>query len=698
MKMPVKKKFPHPAEVAKEGDEMSTSDSTDSLREKCWNFHLQVMRMIMQIHKLNEENRQMKAQNTRLKNKLKDRPVQCGNVESGENNAILTEMISNQRIADRHGKHARIWSTYFLSVAFVLYSTSAKNYRILKQLLPMPSISTLYRRFAPKLNFLKNNLTNYDGIRFLCDKWKEKDNIRRDLIVHAVLAFDAAVFKETIINENDCTNCIAFQILPIDPNISPLVIQLLPRPSGSLGENCPNNECKQIIEILSNCNVNVISVATDGDRSYLGYQTGLFPRYSALICEHEVKSGACLDRISSQLFRSNVPNQCFWWISDILHVLKCQRCRLKDELFIKIGVSFDSNSLKEVLMLKASLTKFKGATKMNDIYAVKLFSVESLVKLVSAGRIAEADYLMPFVLWYAVVAISDLSRPTRLSLLSIVFRIFVKWSLSRIDFYGQTIRNRVKWTKGEKKIKFAVIESDLVRYMNSVVFLYAVIKNYESVSLNRIGTHPLENYFGMIRLASHDNHSWDRFLSSAGKANIVSEILTACGIKKATRRDFTVGGTKARCQSNDSGKLDLPDVLRHSMNYLDECESLNIGSSKIDASLLLLEDLVSLSNWQENKHYIKLYSPGPVASDSTLSRIISFGPSSSGTETQSFFKWTPNKRDKARFLNENPGYNHEKIADEIGRGCTSADVTRFFEKLERTEQAKKQKQKLKDTL
>jgi hypothetical protein len=223
------------------------------------------------------------------------------------------------------------------------------------------------------LSFLKNSLTNHDGIRFLCQKWKEKDNIHRDLIVHAVLAFDAAVVKETIIDENDCTNCIAFQILPIDPNISPLVVQLLPRPSGPLGKNCPNNECKQIIGILSDCNVNVISVATDGDRSYLGYQTRLVPRYSALISDHEVKSGACLDRISSELFRSNVPNQYFWWIDDILHALKCQRCRLKDELFIKIGVSFDSNSLKEVLMLRASLTQFQGPTKMHDIYAVKSF-------------------------------------------------------------------------------------------------------------------------------------------------------------------------------------------------------------------------------------------------------------------------------------------------------------------------------------
>jgi hypothetical protein len=37
----------------------------------------------------------------------------------------------------------------------------------------------------------------------------------------------------------------------------------------------------------------------------------------------------------------------------------------------------------------------------------------------------------------------------------------------------------------------------------------------------------------------------------------------------------------------------------------------------------------------------------------------------SGTETHSGFKWTPDKKNKARYLSENPGYDYEKIAEEV---------------------------------
>jgi endonuclease YncB( thermonuclease family) len=48
-------------------------------------------------------------------------------------NFMLMEMIANNRISHQYGKHARTWSEKFLSIAFVLHSSSAKSYRILKK-------------------------------------------------------------------------------------------------------------------------------------------------------------------------------------------------------------------------------------------------------------------------------------------------------------------------------------------------------------------------------------------------------------------------------------------------------------------------------------------------------------------------------------------------------------------------------------
>jgi hypothetical protein len=92
-----------------------------------------------------------------------------------------------------------------------------------------------------------------------------------------------------------------------------------------MGEQSGMALCQRVGEELAKCNVNVIAVATDGDRSYDGYQKSIFQSYRT-----------CLDRPLEDLSQfaagSSFPQ--FWWVADPLHALKCQRCRLKNKLFI----------------------------------------------------------------------------------------------------------------------------------------------------------------------------------------------------------------------------------------------------------------------------------------------------------------------------------------------------------------------------
>jgi hypothetical protein len=210
---------------------------------------------------------------------------------------------------------------------------------------------------------------------------------------------------------------------------------------------------------------------------------------------------------------------------------------------------------------------------MNDIYAVKLFSIDSLVKLMcNEANPSEIEYIMPFALWYATISIGDLLPKTRLSLLSIAFRIFLQWAQRRILADGKLDPNRTIWKEDGDEIKFAVIEADLIRYLNSVLFTYSIIKNYDDVGLDRSGTHLVENFFGMMRMACHHDDSWERCVSYAAKASIVNEILIANGIKNATRRDFTIAGVKVFSQGNTKKKADIPNLFKHGMEYLDFCE------------------------------------------------------------------------------------------------------------------------------
>jgi hypothetical protein len=207
--------------------------------------------------------------------------------------------------------------------------------------------------------------------------------------------------------------------------------------------------------------------------------------------------------------------------------MKCQRCRLKKTLFLNPTEPFSATSLNLTLNFEHSLTHLSGASKMDDIFAVELFSVDNLVALCRTNEseisASEIEYMTPFVLWYAAVAIGDLTRKVRLSLLEIAFRVLAKWYAIWFNLPATKITDTTSWTRG--LIHFAVEGIDAIRYMNSVIFLYIMIEPADDVALDWIGTHSAENYFGTTRLNSNYGHSWDRSTSAAAKGILSAEIL-----------------------------------------------------------------------------------------------------------------------------------------------------------------------------
>jgi hypothetical protein len=104
---------------------------------------------------------------------------------------------------------------------------------------------------------------------------------------------------------------------------------------------------------------------------------------------------------------------------------------LKNKPFTKPTEVFSAVSLNLKVKFKYSLTELNGASKMNDVFAVQPSSIDNLITLFDANQsaisLSEIEYLTSFVLWYVVVAVSDLTGKVRLNLLEIVFRIFTKW-------------------------------------------------------------------------------------------------------------------------------------------------------------------------------------------------------------------------------------------------------------------------------
>lgn len=254
---------------------------------------------------------------------------------------------------------------------------------------------------------------------------------------------------------------------------------------------------KEIIEIANKIkniliqhNINIKLIATDGDTKYNSKSQQTFSKYIGEFIQNGFLSAIQKVENSEETF----------WISDFLHLLKLARKQfIKGPIIIRNTIKhvFTNKSLEEDLALGAPLIDTTSLSYMKDFYAIKIFSLENVIKLLEKEKNDKSIYLLPFALWQESLMSTTLKKKTRLLFLEIAFQIFY-------HFYFQ-----LKYSKFEKgitvyksqysKALYINNENFLIRCMNTTLFTYSSIYKYEPVCLHRIGSHPVKNYFGNIR-------------------------------------------------------------------------------------------------------------------------------------------------------------------------------------------------------
>jgi hypothetical protein len=357
-----------------------------------------------------------------------------------------------------------------------------------------------------------------------------------------------------------------------------------------------------------NQNVNVMTYASDGDRGNLLAQKKIFELYRERL-------GDELEDICNHVFPTTEGP---WWIADTLHVLKCQRSRLEQDLFLDPDLHYiNAETMNESLGLEAPLKNFQRLSKMNDVLAVEVFTFGNLSVLLYENQFLEAYYLFPFVCWYAVISIQGLTWETRLNLLKCAFYVFADW-------YERSPRLPREFLKENK---FFVEIPDIPRYLNTIVFLFQVTRQEKPIAYNRIGTHPVENLFGYVRITCHFLHTWPKFLMSIGRAVLMDRILRANKMEPHIRRDFGIAGVKVLTPAGDSWTtIGLPSTGPDVQAFID-CLLRRIQDQTTASDVDMIDDWVATIEefvaWAL-QHTMKLYESGSVAGQNILSRHLTF--------------------------------------------------------------------------
>ena len=458
-------------------------------------------------------------------------------------------------------------------MSMLCYLTSAKGYRILTQLLPLPSIASLYRNYQERLHEFTRRLTDLTMVHeSVSEIVEEIRSLRPDTLDNFpfTLAIDAFSFQSFVSRssgserdredggateldktlESDETIRVSvtasqvqfrygfvFMLISHDQRIRPRVVHLAPATKGAFTTEI-EKKAKAIRELSNSKGLRVWLQATDGD-------PGVSAHHERVYSEHIKVKDRCFMQLVTTVY-SWLCKDANHYIptSDPLHVLKNIRAKLIAHP-IKLypgSKATDINELRNTLSLGAVLNDESQIGKMRDGYVTKLFTFENVIKLLARGSYVNGFLLLPFACWTSVLFCSKLTLNLRLFLVELAYRIVCHWADQFPALHAVGVGYRC--SPGHSAITFNDKHYSK-RILNTLV-AFGVCLSFGTgyLRLDSLGTHLVENSIGIARVASHGDPRYERVKCAYTHAELRKELAVQTGVKLHVPGRINDGGCK----------------------------------------------------------------------------------------------------------------------------------------------------------
>jgi hypothetical protein len=276
--------------------------------------------------------------------------------------------------------------------------------------LPLPSVSRLSLNFTSMTRNTERLIIDSLGTSFFSE-WRDVNEIESHPL-EVILGVDAAsVPSDAYIPHVEgrlCNNAHLFYVMPLNPVFPSFCVLLRFVTTGSLGEKS-SIICDEICGLLRDSLICVRSIVTDGDRAPLPCHNSIFALYKNCLDDNILTTAS---RVSDRV----------WEFTDPLHLVKCQRCRLRySSAFTRFSEKLDSMGLNFVLEGGKPLAQFGGVNAMNDPDAVLLLSMENLLWLLLENNPADFFYFLPLCVRYQTLSNAHLAFQCRPFLVEFLF-------------------------------------------------------------------------------------------------------------------------------------------------------------------------------------------------------------------------------------------------------------------------------------
>ncbi|KAK8892030.1 Transposase protein [Tritrichomonas musculus] len=337
-----------------------------------------------------------KDENKCLKEKLEIKDLCSDNLLRNE---ILKNINKNQnRLPNGHRFSENI---FFLSQ--LIHNISPKCYEILHDILILPSISQLTDFYSSDNNFLMECIQKLENIPILIEKYKEINNF--DEPINCILSIDAAGLDRPY--KNSLSYVFVFYLQPFDSKYKCLPLHVFPKKNGSANKEIIDIANK-IKNILMQHNINIKLIATDGDTKYNSKSQQTFSKYIGEFIQNGFLSAIQKVENSEETF----------WISDFLHLLKLARKQfIKGPITIRNTIKhvFTNKSLEDDLKLGAPLIDTTSLSYMKDFYAIKIFSLENVIKLLEKKKKRLINLFIAFCIMAGIFDVNNFEKVNKIT-------------------------------------------------------------------------------------------------------------------------------------------------------------------------------------------------------------------------------------------------------------------------------------------
>lgn len=447
---------------------------------------------------------------------------------------IISEIISNFQCH----KTQRRYSETMLKFCFILRCLGSKSYDYQRSIFPFPSRQTLENHFGCIAQGWRNVLQDINSIPIMINLFRQLNNIPQSQIIDAVVGIDAMSIEpifsadyEAKESKKQLNNVFIINLMPLDPRLKQLPIHLIAKENGS-ADKIVKNRISDIIDNLKEVGVKVLYKATDGDKGYMEWHREFFNKWWQLYRTNGID--AIFDLVNSC---TEIP------IADPLHIGKNMRSRIING-FVSVRTDgndpFTASDVEQILKLGETLTDKSSTGKMKDFYVLELFNFPNFFKLWELNQFSIASYILPFACWFEALRNPNLAPKTRTELLLISFRIFAEHRV-----WVEKLAPCVTQNKKKKGVQYFCSASCLTRILNSIIaVLIEIRKRPEALALDRMGTHPLECFFGQVRLLCNYKHTLDKVMRNISRLLIIKDFATRLQMPLQIRNRINIGGVK----------------------------------------------------------------------------------------------------------------------------------------------------------